>query len=78
MKGQGPGRGLPFGTSVHRSDEGGGTLRDSLREVFADPDTAATRRALLVAGAEVLEDSAYDAILAMERDAVSAGYPELR
>ena len=74
----GPAPALPFVTSVHRSDEEVGTLRDSLREVFADPDTAATRRALLIAGAEVLEDSAYDAILAMERDAVSAGYPELR
>lgn len=73
-----PAPALPFVTAGHRSDGEVELLRDSLKEIFADPDTAATRRALLIAGAEILEDSAYDAILAMERDAISAGYPEFK
>ena len=42
-----------------------------------DPATAATRRALLIAGVEVLDDGAYDAIVEMERAAIDAGYPAL-
>jgi ABC-type phosphate/phosphonate transport system substrate-binding protein len=73
-----PAPALPFVTSALRSDDEVEILRASLQDVFADRGTAATRRALLIAGAEVLEDAAYDAILTMERDTLSAGYPELR
>ncbi len=72
-----PAPALPFVTSGLRSDEEVAILRASLQDVFADPGTAATRRALLIAGAEVLDDATYDAIVLMEQNAVSAGYPAL-
>jgi ABC-type phosphate/phosphonate transport system substrate-binding protein len=52
-------------------------LRAGLRAAFADPASAAARRALLIEGAEVLPLSAYDVILEQERAATALGYPEL-
>jgi hypothetical protein len=52
-------------------------IREGLFEVFDDPATATARRTLLIAGVEVLPDSAYDRVLEMEQAARQAGYPEL-
>lgn len=68
---------LPFITAAGRSDEDVQAIREALFEVMTDPETASTRRALLLAGVEVVGDDAYDAIVDMEHRAVAAGYPEL-
>ena len=52
-------------------------IRAAVAAVMADPGLAAVRAALLLEGVEILDDAAYDAILAMERQAVAAGYPRL-
>ena len=52
-------------------------IRRALGETMADPSLAAARDALLLTGCEVLPDSAYDAILTMERAAGALGYPRL-
>ena len=44
---------------------------------MADPGLAAAREALLLEGVEILAESDYDAILAMERRAMASGYPVL-
>jgi len=72
-----PAPALPFVTAAHRGNDEVEAIRAALFEVLADPQTAATRRSLLLGGAEVLDDTAYDAILDMERRAIDAGYPEL-
>ncbi len=50
-------------------------LRQALAEVAHDPALAALRDALLLDGFETLPNTAYDAILALERDAIAQGYP---
>jgi ABC-type phosphate/phosphonate transport system substrate-binding protein len=72
-----PAPALPFITSARRTDEEVQSLREALVEVLTDPATAEARRATLLKGVEVLDDGAYDAIVAMEQIAVSAGYPVL-
>ena len=72
-----PAPALPFVTAAGRTDDEVEAIRAAVRAVLADPATAATRRALLVAGVEVLDDSAYDVIVDMERAAIAAGYPAL-
>jgi ABC-type phosphate/phosphonate transport system substrate-binding protein len=52
-------------------------LREALRAVIAAPILAPARDALLLEGFEVVEDAAYDAILAQERVARRLRYPEL-
>jgi ABC-type phosphate/phosphonate transport system substrate-binding protein len=52
-------------------------LRQALAEVAADPALAAVRAALMLDGFETLPEGAYDAILALERDAIGQGYPSL-
>ena len=52
-------------------------VRDALTSVLADPSLAATRDAVGLTGAVVLDDTEYDAVLELERDAVARGYPEL-
>ncbi len=68
---------LPFVTAARRGDAEVDAIRAAFAEVFADPATAGLRRSLLIAGVEVLEEEAYDAIAAMEKGAVAAGYPKL-
>jgi ABC-type phosphate/phosphonate transport system substrate-binding protein len=53
------------------------TIRAAVIAVMAAPDLAAAREALLLEGVEILADSDYDAILAMERQAIQAGYAAL-
>jgi ABC-type phosphate/phosphonate transport system substrate-binding protein len=71
----GPAPGLPYVTAGATSDDDLARLRDGLAAAVADPDLAETRAALLIAGAEVLAETAYDRILDMEREALerSAG-----
>jgi ABC-type phosphate/phosphonate transport system substrate-binding protein len=52
-------------------------LRTALQSVLADPTLVPARAALLLDGFEVLDDSAYDLILAQERSARELGYPAL-
>ena len=58
--------GLPYVTAVSASTDLVARLREGLFSALADPRLAQTRASLLIAGAEVLSDSAYDAILDME------------
>lgn len=73
----GPAPALPFVTAAGRSDGDVAALRDALTSVLADPAVQDARAALLLRGVEVLDDAAYGAILAMEREAVAAGYARL-
>jgi ABC-type phosphate/phosphonate transport system substrate-binding protein len=52
-------------------------LRKALADVAVDPALAAVRAALLLDGFETLPGGAYQAILALERDAIAQGYPTL-
>jgi ABC-type phosphate/phosphonate transport system substrate-binding protein len=52
-------------------------LRQALAAVARDPALAAVRATLLLDGFEILPQEAYDTILALERDAISRGYPIL-
>ncbi|MEJ8572507.1 phosphate/phosphite/phosphonate ABC transporter substrate-binding protein [Microbaculum marinum] len=72
-----PAPALPFVTAFGRSDAEVDALREALFTVVNDPRTADTRRALLLGGAEVVEDTAYEAILAMDSKTREAGYPHL-
>ncbi|MFO1057261.1 MAG: PhnD/SsuA/transferrin family substrate-binding protein [Dongiaceae bacterium] len=69
--------GLPYVAGGAVDEDGRRRLRDGLRAAFADPGLAETRDALLLAGFDELPLAAYDAILAMRRQAEAAGYPEL-
>jgi len=68
---------LPYVTRGTASEDDLRRLRAGLRAALADPDLAGAREALLIAGAEVLPESAYRRIVEMESDARAAGYPEL-
>ena len=66
--------GLPYVTRAAASDDLVARLRAALFAALEDPDLAAAREALLLAGAEVLPISAYQPILDMESRAESLGY----
>jgi len=72
-----PAPGLPLVTRGATGPDEVAALRRGLTAAFADPSLAELRRALLLEGVEVLPAKAYDQLLAMERDAVAAGYPQL-
>ena len=67
--------GLPFVTAGDCSMTVLDTIRDVLVRVFARPDLAETREALLICGLSMLSVDAYDPLLAMEQAAVASGYP---
>jgi ABC-type phosphate/phosphonate transport system substrate-binding protein len=69
--------GLPYITAGNADATTVARLRDALFAAFADPDLAAAREALLLAGIEVLAPGAYDRIVEMEREAEAMGYPVL-
>ena len=69
--------GLPYVTRAAADDELVARLRAALFAALDDPDLAAAREALLLAGAEVLPISAYQPILAMEAQARALGYAEV-
>ena len=72
-----PAPGLPFVTARDCSDATLRTIRGALRRAFERPDLARTLDALLIGGISMLAIEAYEPLLAMERDAVAAGYPSL-
>ena len=69
--------GLPLITEAAASDEAVATLRAALYDLSRDPAAAALRGTLGLSGFEVLPESIYDAVLAIERDALALGYPVL-
>jgi len=69
--------GLPYVTSATNDEDTLARLRTAVFAALADPNLAETRAALMIEGAEVLEDSHYARILELERAAEELGYPEL-
>ena len=69
--------GLPFVTSADSSDADVETIRRALERAFARPDLVPTRDALLICGLTMSSVDTYEPLLAMERAALSRGYPDL-
>lgn len=69
--------GLPYVTAGGVSDVDLRRLRAALFSAIEDPELAATRAALLIAGAEVLPDDAYGRILELENQAIALGYGDV-
>ena len=69
--------GLPYITAGDTADTDVKLLRESIGNAFEDTSLAAARAYLNIAGFEILPETAYDAVLAMERDAIELGYPRL-
>jgi ABC-type phosphate/phosphonate transport system substrate-binding protein len=69
--------GLPLITRGAASDAEVALLRAALTDCARDPDTAALRHVLGLEGFAVLDEAAYDAVLAPEREAAVLGYPVL-
>ena len=72
-----PTPGLPFVTAWDCSDATLGRIRGALQRALERPDLARTLDALLIGGISMLAIEAYEPLLAMERDAIAAGYPRL-
>lgn len=69
--------GLPYVTRPSASDDLLQRLRAALFAALDDPDLAAARETLLIAGAEVLPEDAYDRIIEIENDSKAHGYARL-
>jgi ABC-type phosphate/phosphonate transport system substrate-binding protein len=69
--------GLPYVTRGGADEDLLEKLRAAVTAAVADPALAEARAALLIAGAEVLPDEAYERILEIERNAERLGYPQL-
>jgi ABC-type phosphate/phosphonate transport system substrate-binding protein len=69
--------GLPYVTAATTSDDELNRLRQGLAAACADPALAEARSMLLLAGVEVLAETAYDRILDMERIARAQGGGDL-
>lgn len=69
--------GLPLITRAGASDAEIALLQNALDDLARDPVAAPLRDALGLRGFAVLGESAYDAVLALERDAAALGYPVL-
>jgi ABC-type phosphate/phosphonate transport system substrate-binding protein len=68
---------LPFITARSASDAIVETLRCVLAEVFADDRLASVRQQLLLRGVDLEPEDGFGEVLALEREAVSGGYPTL-
>ena len=68
---------LPYVTSASTDDATVKRLQAGLLAACADPSLAPVRQALMLEGCEILTPACYDSILAIERQAVALGYPEL-
>jgi ABC-type phosphate/phosphonate transport system substrate-binding protein len=68
---------LPFIASGSLPPSTIAAVREALFAALDDPRLAETRDALGVAGARVLMQPDYERVLAVERDAIAAGYPKL-
>ncbi|MEX1206791.1 MAG: PhnD/SsuA/transferrin family substrate-binding protein [Dongiaceae bacterium] len=69
--------GLPYVTAAGTDDETLRRLRAGLSRALADPDLAAARADLLIAGAVELPATAYGRILEVESEAAALGYARL-
>lgn len=69
--------GLPLITRATASDREVAMLRDALTRFAGDPASARTRDTLGLRGFEMTPESAYDAVLEIEREAMTRGYPGL-
>ena len=69
--------GLPYITAGASSDEDVNTLRRNISSAFGDAVTAEPRAYLKLSGFHILDETAYDSILAMEHRALDRGYPLL-
>ena len=69
---------LPFVTAAGTDAETVAALQSALDHVAADPDLAAVRETLLLAGIIPAEPDALAPISTLEAEAVRAGYPTLR
>jgi len=69
--------GLPLITSIETDDRTIELLRATLFEIAAAPDHAALRDDLLLDGFDLVPETAYRSILALERRATDLGYPHL-
>ncbi|MFQ5959129.1 MAG: phosphate/phosphite/phosphonate ABC transporter substrate-binding protein [Alphaproteobacteria bacterium] len=70
--------GIPYVTRTDVDDDTVERLQTALAFAFADPDLAAARDDLFLAGIEVLPHSVYFDLVDFERRAVEHGYPKLR
>ncbi len=68
---------LPYVTAKETTDDDLARMRNGLKEALIEPDLAWAREALLIAGAEILADDAYETMLTQEREALAQGYGTL-
>ena len=69
--------GLPYVTRAEADDDRLARLRGALFAALEDPGLASARAALLIAGAEVLPETAYQRIVDLERQAEAHGYAQV-
>jgi ABC-type phosphate/phosphonate transport system substrate-binding protein len=69
---------LPFITRLSASDHEIGLLRAALKAAIVAPELDKVRQTLGLKDVTVLDESAYDILLAHEQAAIAAGYPDLR
>jgi ABC-type phosphate/phosphonate transport system substrate-binding protein len=72
-----PSPSLPYITSVATDAQMIAGLRDSLDAVFLDPATAAVRETLGLTAVSHVTISAYERLMAFEKEAADLGYPDL-
>jgi ABC-type phosphate/phosphonate transport system substrate-binding protein len=69
---------LPYITTSSASDATVQALRAALAEVFDDTELAHVRERLLLRGVDLEPTPGFGEVLALERQAADAGYPDLR
>jgi ABC-type phosphate/phosphonate transport system substrate-binding protein len=69
---------LPYITAGSASDATVRALRVALADVFDDAGLAHARERLLLRGVDLEPTAGFSEVLALERQAAGAGYPELR
>jgi len=69
------GPGLPLITRASASDDEVALLREALEAALVDPSLADVRDVLALSGFAVLDDSRYERLLELERQAAALGYP---
>ena len=68
---------LPFVTRADAGDAELAALRDALAAFCVEPEVADACQTLGLRGFEVVPESAYEAVLAIERNAIAQGYPQI-
>jgi ABC-type phosphate/phosphonate transport system substrate-binding protein len=69
------GPGLPLITRASASDDEVALLREALEAALVEPSLADVRDVLALSGFAVLDDSRYERLLELERQAAALGYP---